>query len=445
MTVDSAAGSATADGQGWSAPTAVGPLAATVALPGSKSLTNRLLVLAALSTSPTRITAPLDARDTRLMATALRGLGVGVSVDPATDSWLITPGALNGATVDCGLAGTVMRFVPPIAALADGPTRFDGDPHARTRPMATLIDGLRQAGVSVDDAGRGLLPFTVLGTGSVAGGTVEVDASASSQFVSALLLAGARYQDGIDVRHVGGVLPSLPHIEMTVATLRTAGVEVEVRSGNRWVIGPGRLDLPDSVVEPDLSNAAPFLAAAMVAGGSVTIPRWPTGTTQPGALLPQLLGAMGAAVELGRSGLTLSGSGAIAPLVADLHEASELTPVLAALAALADGESRISGVAHIRGHETDRLAALRIELNRLGGDVTETDDGLIIRPAQLHRGPWRAYADHRMAQAGAVLGLAVDGVVIDDIAATSKTMADFPGLWSGLFDQRPAPTSSTAR
>jgi 3-phosphoshikimate 1-carboxyvinyltransferase len=441
MTSDASPATAAGDG-GWPAPSAEGPLAATVALPGSKSLTNRLLILAALSRTPTRITAPLEARDTSLMAAALAGLGVGF--EKADGSWLVTPGPLHATSVDCGLAGTVMRFVPPVAALADGPTVFDGDPHARTRPMGTLIDGLRQAGVEVEDAGRGLLPFTVRGIGSVAGGTVTLDASASSQFVSALLLAGARYEHGVDIRHSGGVLPSLPHIEMTATVLARAGVPVETPSPQRWVVRPSDLDLPDSVVEPDLSNAAPFLAAAMVAGGSVTIPHWPAATTQPGDLLRELLASMGAELVLGADGLTVTGGSSIAPLVADLHEASELTPVLAALAALADGESRLSGVAHIRGHETDRLAALRTELNRLGGDVRETEDGLIIRPAPLHAGQWHAYADHRMAQAGAVLGLAVGGIVVDDIASTTKTMSDFPGMWARLLGLT-APTDTTAK
>jgi 3-phosphoshikimate 1-carboxyvinyltransferase len=417
--------------QPWAAPTADGPVTATVKLPGSKSLTNRALVLAALSATPTRLSAPLRARDTLLMAAALRSLGVGVREDG--EDWLVEPGALHGGPVECGLAGTVMRFVPPLAALALGDSHFDGDPAARLRPMSTLLDGLRQAGAAISDGGDGVLPFTVHGAGSLPGGRVEIDAAASSQFVSALLLAGARFDKGLELVHNGTSLPSLPHIEMTVAALRDAGVEVDTSTANRWLVRPGRIDLADQVIEPDLSNAAPFLAAALVAGGSVTVPLWPASTTQPGALLAELLRSMGAEVVLSPAGLTVTGTGTVAPLVADLHEASELTPVLAALAALADGESVISGVAHIRGHETDRLAALASELTGLGGEVSETEDGLIIRPASLHGGLWRSYADHRMAQAGAVLGLRVTGVEVDDIATTSKTLADFPGMWQQLL------------
>jgi 3-phosphoshikimate 1-carboxyvinyltransferase len=419
----------------WPAPVADGPVTATVELPGSKSLTNRALVLAALSATPTRISAPLRARDTMLMAAALRSLGVGVRDDGP--DWLVSPGDLHGGPVDCGLAGTVMRFVPPLAALASGDSHFDGDPAARTRPMSTLIDGLRQAGAVISDGGHGKLPFTVHGAGSLPGGRVQIDAAASSQFVSALLLAGARFEKGLELVHDGTGLPSLPHIEMTVTALRTAGVGVDTSGPNRWRVSPGAVRLPDQVIEPDLSNAAPFLAAALVTGGSVTVPHWPPVTSQPGALLAELLSSMGATVICNEAGLTVTGTGPVGPLVADLHEASELTPVLAALAALADGESVITGVAHIRGHETDRLAALATELTGLGGQVTETADGLVLRPAALHGGPWRSYADHRMAQAGAVLGLAVPGVEIDDIGCTSKTLADFPGMWQRLL--LPAP------
>jgi 3-phosphoshikimate 1-carboxyvinyltransferase len=417
----------------WPAPQARGPLSATVELPGSKSLTNRAVVLAALSTTPTRITAPLLARDTVLMADALRSLGVDIAPDAA--NWLVHPGAVRAGTVDCGLAGTVMRFLPAVAALARGDSVFDGDPHARTRPMRTLLEGLRQAGVNVDDGGTGLLPFTVRGQGTVSGGVLELDASASSQFVSGLLLSGARFDKGVEIHHVGGALPSQPHIDMTVSMLREAGVAVDDTQPNRWVVAPGPIDLPDTVIEPDLSNAAPFLAAALVAGGSVTVPRWPSHTTQAGDALRDLLTQMGGSVSLAPSGLTVSGAGSVGPLVADLHDVGELTPVLAALAALADGESHLTGVAHIRGHETDRLSALAAELESFGADVDELPDGLVIRPAQLSGGIWHAYADHRMAQAGAVLGLRVPGVEVDDIASTTKTMADFPALWTSLLEQ----------
>jgi 3-phosphoshikimate 1-carboxyvinyltransferase len=287
--------------------------------------------------------------------------------------------------------------------------------------------------VVVDDAGRGRLPFTVRGAGAVSGGVVEIDASASSQFVSGLLLVAPRYDKGLEVRHRGKAVPSIPHIAMTVAVLRAAGVEVDDSQADRWFVAPGAVRARDVAVEPDLSNAAPFLAAALATGGQVTIPGWPGVTTQPGDALRELLTQMGAAVDLDDRGLTVSGADGIGPLVADLHDVGELAPVLAALCALADGESALTGIAHLRHHETDRLAALTAELTALGGSVRETDDGLQIRPATLHGGTWRTYADHRMATAGAVIGLVVDGVEIDDISCTSKTLPDFSGLWTMLL------------
>jgi 3-phosphoshikimate 1-carboxyvinyltransferase len=415
----------------WPAPRAAGPVRARVPIPGSKSQTNRALVLAALADGPSGIERPLQARDTTLMVDALRTLGV--SIDDG-DTWAVLPGPFQGGVVETGLAGTVMRFVPPLAALADAPVTFDGDDRARERPMWTLIEALRQAGVVVDDAGRGRLPFTVRGAGSVPGGKVEIDASVSSQFVSALLLSGARYDKGIEVVHTGGSRPvSAPHIEMTIDMLARTGVEVARRSPTTWQVAAGRIHARDVVIEPDLSNAAPFLAAALVTGGEVTIPGWPSATIQPGDALRNLLARMGASVTLSEDGLTVGGAGTIAPLSADLRDVTEVVTVIAALAALADGPSRLTGLAHMQGHETDRLSALRAELTRLGGEVVQSADVLEITPRPLSGGIWRAYDDHRMATAGAVLGLAVDGVEVDDIATTSKTLPDFPGMWTRML------------
>lgn len=417
----------------WAAPHTDAPVRASVQLPGSKSLTNRLLLLAALADGPSRVVAPLRARDALLMADALRALGVSIEDDGP--DWLVTPGELHGGHVDTGLAGTVMRFVPPIAGLATGPVTFDGDDYARERPMATLIDGLRQAGVTVDDGGTQRLPFTVIGTGSVPGGRVHIDSSASSQFVSGLLLAAARYDKGIEIVHTGdGPVPSRPHIEMTLEVLRAAGVAATRVGTSSWQVPPGPVAAGARVVEPDLSNAAPFLAAAVVTGGEVHVPGWPRSTTQAGDALRGLLAEMGAEVELTEHGLTVRGTDSISGLVADLRDVGELTPVLAAVAALADSESYLYGIGHLRGHETDRLAALCTELTRLGSAVSELPDGLRITPRPLHGGEWHAYADHRMATAGAVLGLVVDGVRVDDIASTAKTLPDFPAMWSAMLD-----------
>ncbi|MEN9710163.1 MAG: 3-phosphoshikimate 1-carboxyvinyltransferase [Actinomycetota bacterium] len=426
----------------WNAPRATRPVRATVAVPGSKSVTNRALVLAALADGPSLISKPLHARDTALMAAALNQLGARVE-EVATDhgiDWHVTPGAFAGpATIDCGLAGTVMRFLPPVAALATGLIRFDGDPRARVRPMRAIIDSLRQLGVEVDDDDRGTLPFTLTGVGSVAGGEVVVDATASSQFVSALLLAGARYDQGVVIRHEGAALPSIPHIDMSVEMLRERGVRVDVAISSEqsasWTVHPGPIAAMDMTVEPDLSNAAPFLAAAMVTRGSVTIPDWPSRTTQPGAQLPALLESMGATTSLGADGLTVNGPDQLLGLNANLKEVGELTPVLAALCAVATTESHISGIAHLRGHETDRLVALATEINRVGGNATETEDGLVIKPAVLHGADVESYDDHRMATAGAVIGLVVDGVRVEDIGTTAKTLPNFDQMWSDMLSQ----------
>jgi len=421
----------------WAAPTAAAPLAARMSLPGSKSLTNRELVLAALADGPSRLCAPLQSRDTDLMVAALRQLGTVIESVPGADEHvadlLVTPGELVGSTtIDCGLAGTVMRFLPPVAALALGPTTFDGDAGARRRPMRTTVSSLRALGADINDDGRFALPFTVHGTGRLAGGEITIDASSSSQFVSGLLLSAARFENGLHLRHDGERLPSLPHIEMTIATLAGRGVTVESPAVGEWVVAPGPIRGAEISIEPDLSNAAPFLAAALVAGGSVTITGWPASTTQVGADLAELLPRFGASVTRDAGSLTVAAGDGIHGVDLDLSTGGELAPNLVALAALADSPSTITGIGHIRHHETDRLAALAAEINGLGGNVTELDDGLRIDPRPLHAGVWKSYDDHRMATSGAIIGLAVPGVQIENIGTTAKTLPAFPSLWRTL-------------
>jgi 3-phosphoshikimate 1-carboxyvinyltransferase len=418
----------------WPAPPVSGGVDAAVPLPGSKSLTNRYLVVAALASGPSLIRRPLRSRDTLLMADALRALGA--TIDDVGDQgadWWVSPASLSApAHVECGLAGTVMRFLPALAALNTGRVSFDGDAQARVRPMGRLLDALSSLGAGVDSGGRGTLPFTIEGTGRMPGGSVVMDASASSQYVSSLLLSGARYEQGVTVHHDGKPIPSQPHVDMTMEVLRDAGAVVDDTEPNTWTVEPSELSGLDVAVEPDLSNAGPFLAAALVTGGTVTVPGWPQHTTQAGDAMRDILDAMGADVMLSREGLTVSGGSGVSGMDADLHDASELTPVVAALAALADSPTLIRGVAHIRGHETDRLAALARELTALGGRVTETEDGLKIVPAPLRGGLWHTYADHRMVMAGAVLGLAVPGVLVEDVDTVAKTLPTFTTLWSDL-------------
>ncbi|MEV6729196.1 MULTISPECIES: 3-phosphoshikimate 1-carboxyvinyltransferase [unclassified Streptomyces] len=430
----------------WPAPLADGTVHATVTVPGSKSVTNRALVLAALAAEPGWVRRPLRSRDSQLMADALRALGVGIEETASSSSgdgsggeaWRIIPAALHGpATVDVGNAGTVMRFLPPVATLAAGDIRFDGDPRSYERPLGQVISALRTLGARIDDDGRGALPLTVQGGGALEGGVVEIDASNSSQFVSALLLSGPRFNQGVEVRHVGTALPSMPHIRMTVEMLRAAGAQVDTPEAggepNVWRVAPSALLGRDMVVEPDLSNAQPFLAAALITGGTVTIPDWPRRTTQPGDELRRIFTEMGGSCELTDAGLVFTGSGKIHGIDVDLSEVGELTPGIAAVAALADSPSTLRGVAHLRLHETDRLAALTAEINGLGGEVTETADGLHIRPRPLHGGVFHTYDDHRMATAGAVIGLAVGGVEIENVATTAKTLPDFPRMWADML------------
>jgi len=431
----------------WRAPRAIAPLAARVSLPGSKSLTNRELVLSAVADSPSVLKRPLHSRDSQLMIEALRSLGVVIDEIAGDglygpDLRITPPAELSGSTsVDCGLAGTVMRFLPPVGALALGPVAFDGDESARRRPMRTTIDSLRALGVDVNDDGRGALPFSLWGTGAVRGGEITIDASASSQFVSGLLLAAPRFTDGLVLRHTGDRLPSMPHIEMTIAALAARGVIVDSPEPGVWVVPAVPIAGRELTIEPDLSNAAPFLVAAIVAGGTVTIEGWPISTTQVGADLATLLPLFGAAVHRDGDALVVDGGagllgGATMPGVTlDLSTGGELAPALVALATLASSPSTITGIGHLRGHETDRLAALAAEVTGLGGAVTELDEGLAIEPRPLSGGLWHAYEDHRMATAGAIVGLAVDGVLVDDIGATAKTLPQFTELWGRMLDQ----------
>ena len=417
----------------WAAPIASGALSATVRLPGSKSLTNRELVLAALASESTTFAGALVSRDSSLMIGALRSLGATVS-DAETTSPTVTPATLRAeTTIDCGLAGTVMRFVPPLSTLNQGRVTFDGDEGARRRPMDTTITSLRALGVTVD-AEQLSLPFTVESDGSIAGGELTIDASSSSQFVSGLLLVAPRFTNGLTLRHEGEHLPSLPHIEMTLECLRQRGVCVSNPSPTVWRVEPGPIAGGFKQIEPDLSNAGPFLAAAMVAGGTVTIPDWPATTTQVGDAFDGILQRMGASIVRDERGLTISGTGVIHGIDIDLAIGGELAQVVAALAVLADSPSRIRGIAHIRGHETDRLAAMATEINRIGGNCVETEDGWEITPTDsLHAALWHSYEDHRMATAGAIIGLRVPGLEVENIETTAKTMPNFASMWNEML------------
>ncbi|MDD7930415.1 3-phosphoshikimate 1-carboxyvinyltransferase [Microbacterium thalli] len=428
-----------ADGETWRAPVADGPVRAEVSVPGSKSLTNRELVLSALAESPSRLVGPLHSDDSARMIDALRALGAQIEAVPGDGPFgpdlVVTPlsGDAADAVVDCGQAGTVMRFVTPLAGLARGEVTVTAHESALHRPMGEMIRSLRELGVDIDDGGRWMLPFLVHGHGHVRGGEVTIDASASSQFVSGLLLAAPRFDVGLRLVHEGRRLPSLPHIDMTVEALAHRGVHVERPSEREWLVPAGPLRGKELTIEPDLSNAAPFLAAAVLTGGRVSIPHWPVHSTQPGALLADILTEIGARVTRRSGVLSVTGTGEIRGVDLDLTAASELTPSLFALAAFADAPSTLHGIGHIRGHETDRIAALVGNLRALGGEAEELEDGIRITPVPLRGGLWRAHHDHRMATAGAIIGLRVPGVEVDDIGTTAKTMPEFPRLWDEML------------
>jgi 3-phosphoshikimate 1-carboxyvinyltransferase len=431
------------DMSNWSAPFRSGltaaskPISATVTIPGSKSATNRALILAALATTPSRIRKPLSSRDTDLMVKGLQSLGCKIAQVKTHQGfdYQVIPGKLTGPTqIDVGNAGTVMRFLPPIAALATGLIHFDGDERSHQRPIAPVLSALEQLGVSVEHNNKYKLPITINGAGKIKGGTVEIDASASSQFVSALLLVAPATQEGITIKNIGPSLPSAPHIEMTIQMLEKFGATVQ-RTASSWSVQPCQLIGQDLVIEPDLSNAAPFMAAAMICGGSVQVSDWPLSTTQPGDQLRSIFTKMGAKVELNASGLTITGSGKIDGIDIDLGDVGELTPSIAAVASLATTPSTLRGISHLRLHETDRLSALANEINNLGGSVTEGPGDLIIKPGKMNASQiFRSYEDHRMATAGAIIGLAVEGVIVENIETTRKTLSDFPGMWQGMLD-----------
>jgi 3-phosphoshikimate 1-carboxyvinyltransferase len=408
----------------------------TISIPGSKSVTNRALILAAQAQSPSTLSKPLLSRDTQLMVDGLKALGTSI-VDDGLGNWIITPAPLKGpAVIDVGNAGTVMRFLPPLAALASGEISFDGDPRSYERPLGPVISALEELGIDINHGGRYSLPLKISGAGKIPGGSITIDASKSSQFLSALLLIGPSMVNGISVTHAGPALPSMPHIDMTVAMLRDFGAVVTVDESRQcWSVAPGPLTGLDLTIEPDLSNAAPFLSLAMVCGGSVTISDWPRKTTQPGDQLREIFTRMGSTCEFVEGGLKLVGGASIHGIDIDLHDVGELTPSIAALAALADSPSHLRGIGHLRLHETDRLSALTTELNLLGGKVSEDETSLQIDPTAgpLHGGVFHTYEDHRLATAGAVIGLVVQDISVENIQTTRKTLPDFPGLWMSLL------------
>lgn len=445
--------------QTWAAPTAFAPLAGRVEVPGSKSMANRALVLAGLANGPSQISGLPTSRDTSLMIDALTGLGVAIESRPEPGRASITVDVYppnmwrGGGDIDAGLAGTVMRFVPPLALLANQPTHFHGDARASWRPMGPLLDALGQLGANVEnDNGKPAraLPFKLTPPPGWATlpdssktpaqmGPITIDASASSQFVSGLLLAATHYPGGLDLRHIGDAVPSRPHIDMTIAMLADRGVHVAEPEPNHWLVPAQMPRAKATAIEPDLTNAAVFLAGAAVAEGWAEVANWPTNSTQPGAMVADIIVAFGGWAKRGNGVLRVGADRPLRAVDIDLSACGELTPVVAGLAAVANGVSRLSGIGHIRGHETDRLAAIADALGAVGVTVEIDSDDLVIFGGQpRHPGLVEARGDHRLVHLGALLGLVTPGVIIDDVAAVAKTMPDFTSRWAGFLQSEPA-------
>ncbi|NBO45905.1 MAG: 3-phosphoshikimate 1-carboxyvinyltransferase [Actinobacteria bacterium] len=427
----------------WRAPCATSPVHGVVQVPGSKSITNRALILACLSDGPSFIGNPLHARDTAAMTNGLLALGYGVHARGA--HWDISPTLhphVDEVTIDCDQAGTVMRFLPPVAGLTRGDVTFDAHASARTRPIRPMLDALCTLGVHISDDTT--FPFTLRGTGNLRGGRVTIDASASSQFVSALLLVAARADESIIIEHrsaSGADVPSLPHIAMTCAMLAAHGVHVESRNidGTRsWQVPPGPMTAHDWQIEPDLSNALPFIGAAAVTGGEVHIAGLGSSTLQPYESVTNVLTQLGCSISVVNQDFAVKGPGQLSGIDVDLSDIAETAVTFAAICAHASAPSRLRGIEHIRGHETDRIAAIIEVLTTVGCGADYADGVLTIEPKPLKPAVLPSFGDHRMATAAAILGLGVDGVTVEDITTTSKTLPEFSQLWLELVNKASA-------
>ena len=414
------------------------PPDAVVRLPGSKSITNRALVCAALASGETTLAGALFADDTEAMTEAVRSLGADVSCHPeealvrvrGTDG---TVGASGGTVIDARMSGTTGRFLAPVAALSQHQVTIDGHAQLRARPFGDLVDALRGLGVAVDSpSGGDGLPLRV--RGPLRSGEATVAADRSSQFLSGLMLAGPLVPGGLTLR-VDGRAVSRSYVEMTAAVMRSFGAVVELASDAVRVEG-GRYSSPGRfVVEPDASSASYFWAAAAVTGGTVRVDGLGADSIQGDARFAWLLEAMGASVATA-DGCTQVTGGALRGIDVDLCDMSDTAPTLAVVASLADSPTTVEGIGFVRGKESDRIAAVVTELRRCGVHARELADGFAVEPgAALAGARIRTYDDHRVAMAFAVLGLVVPGIRIENPGCVAKT---FPGFFAVLHGLRPA-------
>jgi 3-phosphoshikimate 1-carboxyvinyltransferase len=411
-----------------------GPVDATVTVPGSKSLTNRALVCAALAAGTSVLDGVLVADDTLAMAEALARLGATVELDGATRRATVTGtgGRLRPGPValDMRLSGTTSRFLLPVVALGEGRYTVDGRPPLRARPMGPVLGGIEALGAAVEHLGEpGHLPVVVSAPGGLAGGAVTVAGDTSSQFLSGLLLAAPYAGEGVRVA-VAGPLVSRPFVDLTLAVMAAFGVEVGVAAGPTFAVPPGRYRAGRHRVEPDASAASYLLAVAAVAGGRVTVEGLAAGSRQGDARFADLLGAMGARVERTGTSTTVTGGGRLRGLgTVDMADMPDMAQTLAAVAVFADAPTRVTGVELIRWHETDRIAAVVTELRRAGIEAEEAHDGFTVHPGTPRPARIRTYDDHRMAMSFALLGLRAPGIEIADPGCVAKT---FPGFWEAL-------------
>jgi len=406
---------------------------ATVRVPGSKSITNRALLLAALCGDCT-LHGVSAGEDIEVMVECLRTLGFVVDCDWNTGQAQIRrpPGARRIPVAQADLfvanSGTTMRFLTASLALGHGRYRLDGIERMRQRPIRDLLDALTQLGVSGRSENNNGCPPVVVEANGLPGGTARIRGDVSSQFLSGLLLA-APFADGPLTIEVESTLVSVPYVTMTVELLRSFGAVVET-TGNRFVVpAPQRLQRAEYRIEPDASAASYFFAAAAITGGRCTVVDLPAKSLQGDVRFVELLAQMGCRVERTNDGITVEGSETLHGIDVDMNDISDTVMTLAAVACFATGATTIRNVAHIRHKETDRLAALAVELRRLGGTVLERADGLVIEPSLLHGATVQTYNDHRMAMSLALIGLKIPGVVIDNPACVSKT---YPGFFDDL-------------
>jgi len=405
------------------------PVEATVVLPGSKSDTNRALLLAALAEGTSVIEGALFAEDTGYMARALQALGFAVVDDPASQRFTVTGagGAIPATTADLfiGNAGTAARFLTAACALGHGRYRLDGVPRMRQRPIQPLLDGLAQLGGRARSIlGTGCPPVLIEGQG-LTGGTARLPGDTSSQFISALLMVAPYARDGVTIEVVGPLV-SAPYLDLTTAVMAAFGVQVETAPGPRFVVAPGqRYRARHYRVEPDATAASYFFAAAAVTGGRVRIPGLTRQSRQGDIRFVEVLAAMGCAVTWGPDFIEVQGPDALRGVTVDMRDISDTALTLAAIAPLATTPTEIRGLAHTRHQETDRVHALATELQRLGVPVEELPDGLRIRPAAVQPGVVETYHDHRIAMSFAVLGLRVPGIGLRNPQCVRKTFPDF--------------------